>query len=691
MNNENRHNVLIVTQDIFSASCIKKIYMNSSHRLFFANSIVTAVDLLGKVYVHLVIAEGTWFDEYGASLEDILLKVSPKIVFFEAAKQGLSFKIDEEKIKKYLSKVHRELGESKSTMPQKYDVRNILHSSEKGIVVIDDEGIVKYLNLAAETLFYYRIDVGSYLGTFSSAKNGQICVLGPNGKIRKINVSSENILSDNTQLLILEESGVNEQVTLDEYIYRSCLLVSGSSKVISSCRDYFLKAGTQIYTAESCDVAMEILQSKMIHVVMLEFGFVDGFGVRFDKTIKDKWPEVIIVYLLSEKQADISVGFSDFYGTAILKEPFSSIEGLPTVLAAIDRISSFGEQNKQLKDWVDSDLDVLTALNDTSLGIVVLDEMQVVKYINKSANDMFMGRVCTGSFLGTPAISGKKEMSLLGRGGEVRNVEIQCEQLGLSSEKNWLITLNDITGQKKTRMALDTLRAEHLPLIEVNKDLKSFAHAAAHDLKAPLRTISGFAQLIQEELEGTISDEIKSYFSIIHSSCVKLQERIQATLSYAQASEKELSIKPVSVNTLVEHVLSILDADLKNANMTVDLWDLPVLNLDEEQFSLLFQNLISNSISYRRDIDSKLLIFFERFEEHCEIVLEDNGQGFEQSAAEKIFQPFKRFTEVGSGSGIGLATVKKIVDRHGGSIEATGRKQRGAKFIIKLPLSVVVE
>lgn len=261
---------------------------------------------------------------------------------------------------------------------------------------------------------------------------------------------------------------------------------------------------------------------------------------------------------------------------------------------------------------------------------------------------------------------------------------------------------NDVTEQVLARQRIEEVVAERTKelatanknLQRSNAELEQFAYIASHDLQEPLRKVSTFTQMLESHL-GEIDDRSKRFLSKINSSSTRMITLIRDVLAYSQLSKDNQIYVQVDLNKIIEGV--IIDFELlieqKKAKIVYD--NLPTLQAIPLQMSQLFGNLISNALKFSRTdmepviwIRSNLLTeYILRDTSYYQIEIRDNGIGFNQEHADQIFHIFQRLhgSKEYSGTGIGLAMCKKIVQNHHGEIHATASPQNGAIFNMILP------
>ena len=242
---------------------------------------------------------------------------------------------------------------------------------------------------------------------------------------------------------------------------------------------------------------------------------------------------------------------------------------------------------------------------------------------------------------------------------------------------------------------------QHAAELEMkNKQLEQFAYIASHDLQEPLRKIQTFIQVLEKKLGEP--EARKKYFNKISSSAKRMADLIQSVLNYSRLSQNEDELIPTDLNMILENVKADYELQIEEKNAVIKSDSLPFVKGEPLQLHQLFANLIGNSLKFSRtdpritissrtlqpDEIQKINPSLDNTRRYVQLSFKDNGIGFEQQYAEKIFTIFQRLNsrEEYSGTGIGLALCKRIVDHHHGHIEAVSELGQGATFLIYLPL-----
>lgn len=224
---------------------------------------------------------------------------------------------------------------------------------------------------------------------------------------------------------------------------------------------------------------------------------------------------------------------------------------------------------------------------------------------------------------------------------------------------------------------------------EKNDELQSFAYAASHDLKEPLRMIGSYTGLIEKRLGDQLNYNTKEFMGFVTDGVANMNEMLDDLLSYATLDNHQSQLELLDLDDVFLKVSHNLKASIQETQAQISIKkDLPSITISKTYASLLFQNLISNAIKFRKkDTHPEINIHCREDEDYVTITIEDNGIGIPEESLSKIFSIFNRLhkkTEF-KGHGIGLATCKKIVEKLGGEIWVESEVGKGSYFFVKLP------
>lgn len=231
------------------------------------------------------------------------------------------------------------------------------------------------------------------------------------------------------------------------------------------------------------------------------------------------------------------------------------------------------------------------------------------------------------------------------------------------------------------------LRARTQELQLSNEELQAFAYSVSHDLQEPLRTIGVYTQMLERRFPSE-SKEASEHLSIIRSRALRMQEMLQQLLLLSRVSRSEVRKVTVPLQDVVTAVLADLQAVIASTSAEVIVGPLPSVPGWPDRLSVVFQNLIGNALKYRKpDVLPRIEISAVDQGTEWKLSVKDNGIGFEQKYAESIFGVFKRLhvQDQYGGTGVGLAIVKRVVERHGGHIWAESKPGQGSTFLFTLP------
>jgi light-regulated signal transduction histidine kinase (bacteriophytochrome) len=251
-----------------------------------------------------------------------------------------------------------------------------------------------------------------------------------------------------------------------------------------------------------------------------------------------------------------------------------------------------------------------------------------------------------------------------------------------------LLAIEDVTERRVTEWRLSEQRLE---LERSNAALNEFASVASHDLQEPLRKILSFGERLESSAGQSLAPDARQSLTRMLGAALRMRTLIDDLLAYSQVTTRTQPFAPTDLSGIAKDVLVDLETTVNEAGGRVEVGALPVIDADALQMRQLLQNLVGNAIKYRRaDVPPVVRLTSARLDDrHCTITVADNGIGFQQEHADRIFGMFERLhgRSEYDGSGIGLAICRKIVERHRGTISAASTAGQGAVFTVTLPVT----
>ena len=362
------------------------------------------------------------------------------------------------------------------------------------------------------------------------------------------------------------------------------------------------------------------------------------------------------------------------------------------------------EQNNFIETIIDASVDLI-AVFDQNLHFIVLNK-QADEVYQRDHREM-VGRHVLDVF---PNLANSIFIQQLKRSlaGEFIHDEVYKSQVSGRYFENFFIPLlneaqeadrvmvigHDITSIVEANEKLKRLNTE---LEASNRDLEQFAYVASHDLQEPLRKIKTFSELSEKNMQHP--EILKRYLAKINASAGRMTDLIKAVLNYSRLSRTEAEPVPVDLNSIIHNIINDLELSIEEKKAVIQISRLPVVRAVPLQMSQLFLNLFTNSLKFsERQPEISVTVMLASSDElpqlrlpggrrFAKISFADNGIGFPQQYADKVFAIFQRLHPVDkyAGTGIGLALCKKIVDNHGGHIDVQSEPGAGTTFFIYLP------
>ena len=231
------------------------------------------------------------------------------------------------------------------------------------------------------------------------------------------------------------------------------------------------------------------------------------------------------------------------------------------------------------------------------------------------------------------------------------------------------------------------LQASNESLMAVNQELDAFSATVSHDLRAPLNGVAGYSQILQEAYSDVLDNEAKEYLERIINSAFAMSKLIDDLLQFSRSGRTEINTESIDLNTMAKEIAKEITGRDPGNKAVFDIKDGLFANADPALIHVVLGNLLGNAWKYSGKVDHPVITFDKTITGRDTVFfIRDNGAGFDMSKSDKLFNPFQRLhtNEEFVGTGVGLATVKRIIERHGGSVWAESEPGKGATFFFTL-------
>jgi PAS domain S-box-containing protein len=375
---------------------------------------------------------------------------------------------------------------------------------------------------------------------------------------------------------------------------------------------------------------------------------------------------------------------------------------------ARDKLQNEAEEQVQQTNLLNLTLDL------THDAILVRDMDALITYWNRGAEELYgwslaqaMGKQSHTLFRTVfPAPLADIESQLLRTGrweGELKHTKPDGSQVIMFSRWSLrrdeaglpvavLETNNDITDRKRREGQIERLNQQltrrSAELTSANTELEAFAYSVSHDLRAPLRHAVGYSELLQRHAASSLDEKSRRYIQTILDSSKRMGQLIDDLLAFSRIGRTETRKTMVSLDQLVQELVADIRQDTTGRDVLWKIGPLPVCYGDRSMLRLVIGNLLSNAVKFTRIRSrAEIEIGCVDSEDEADVFVRDNGAGFDMQYANKLFGVFQRLhhPEEFEGTGIGLATVQRIVHSHGGKVRAEGAVDQGATFYFSLP------
>jgi PAS domain S-box-containing protein len=310
---------------------------------------------------------------------------------------------------------------------------------------------------------------------------------------------------------------------------------------------------------------------------------------------------------------------------------------------------------------------------DISIWAKAEDRTKMLKILNKE------GRVYT------------QEFEFRVKSGDIRTWLYSAETVNVGGEPCLIVLSIDITQRKKAeeglKQAMVKLEQSSAQLKATNKELETFSYSVSHDLRAPLRSIDGFSQALLEDYRNKLDEHGQEYLNRLRSASQKMGELIDGLLKLSRLTRSEMHQEKVDLSTLADEIATRLQETQPDRRARFIIGSGLIADGDPQMLRVLLENLLGNAWKFTSKTPQAEIEFgISHNGDKKTFFVKDNGAGFDMTYVNKLFGAFQRLHDTAEfpGTGIGLATVQRIINRHGGNIRAEGAAGKGATFYFTL-------
>jgi PAS domain S-box-containing protein len=590
----------------------------------------------------------------------------------------------------------------------------IVESSPNAIVLVNKEGKIAYVNNQTEKLFgYTKVELVGHLveilipPRYSENHPGFRNMFFTSPRVRSMGVGRElfALRKDNTEFPI--EIGLNPIVTVDgTMVLASIIDITERKKAEERFR----------LVVESAPNAMVLVNHDGIITLINRqtetlFGYerIELVGKKIEILLPERFsnhhPEHRTSFFKTPQTRSMGAGRNLFArkkdGSEIQVEiglnPIEAVEG-QLVLASIIDITDRKKAEERFRLVVESAPNAMILVNHEGVINLINKQTEILfgyersELIGKKLEVLLPERFSNQHSTHRNDFFKRPQTRSMGKGrdlfakrkdGTEVQVEIGLNPIETAEGQLVLASIIDITERKIQEMILK----KQVELETKNKELEQFAYVASHDPQEPLRTVSNYMQIFEEDYLAHLDDDARKYIHSVNNATKRMSTLVKALLDFSRLGRNSKLVH-VDCNQLIDNVVSDLQTLIKSTNSIIHVAEMPSLNLYEIETGQLFQNLISNAIKFQeRNNTPEVHIYSKNMDGKWQFSVRDNGIGITPAHFERIFDIFQRLHTAAEyeGSGIGLANCKRIVELHQGEIWVESTLGKGATFNFTIP------
>lgn len=465
------------------------------------------------------------------------------------------------------------------------------------------------------------------------------------------------------------------------------------------------------------DAFMHELEHFKPSIILSDHGLPQFDGFAALNLAKQTCPDVPFIFVTGSLGEEMAIkalksGATDF----VLKHHLTTLP--PAVHRALNQ-AEFQMQRKRAEEALLVSEERYRSLVELSPDALFVQSDEKIVFINSAAMKLF-GAQQRNDLIGKPVLNFVhpehrdsvrrslrrvleenkpvffREQKILRLDGDPVDVEIAAAPLAFEGHPAGQIIVHDITERKRSEEEIRRLNSEleqrvierTAELEAANKELEAFSYSVSHDLRAPLRHIEGFVEILRSTKAPSLDEEAKRYLHTIAGSAQQMGRLIDDLLSFSRTARVEFRKIKVNLADIVQTVIREMHPDVRDRDVKWIIKPLPEAEGDPALLRQVFVNLISNALKYTRTRpQARIEVGSTRSDSEHIIFVRDNGVGFDMRYAHKLFGVFQRLHRASDfeGTGVGLANVRRIIARHGGRTWAEGEIDEGATFYFSLP------
>lgn len=486
------------------------------------------------------------------------------------------------------------------------------------------------------------------------------------------------------------------------------LLVEGSSKLLEELKCGLSERGLDVETASNLQQTFERLREGSFDAILLDLSLSDSDGIETFHRVRELTPGVPIIVSTDACEEVVALRAIEEGAQGHVLKQAANCEAIHRRLEFAIEETKVGvalkksekrlriilensydafisvDRNWQITDWNPAAEATFGWTKQEALGRPL--SSIVPQHLRRQYAQMVEKRFDKGD---SSVLRANYELQAIDRNGKQFPIEFVIFKVKEDLDYLYCAFARDITERKRLSEDLERLVAERTErLTQSNEELKQFAKIASHDLQEPLRAVQGFANLLKENTEGTLDTDSQEFIDFILDGTRRMQDLIQAVLAHSSISRDESTQYVTKVNEVIEDVLTNLSATIRETEAVFEIDIFPEVAVERSHLVQLFQNLISNALKYRsKDKPPHIYIKADISGDYWLFSVRDNGIGIDPRYTDKIFDMFERLhgkTEY-SGTGMGLAICKRIINSHGGTISVESQPGQGSIFLFTLP------